>query len=275
MKTCTKCSLLKSIESFYKDGASVRAECKQCTLAARARYYAGNTEKVIAKNKNAYANGGLERRREAERGQPSMPSSKCLQCEKDKPVSAFLKKSLFVCRTCLGNAYVRNAEKRAADRGRYQATHREQRRVQANTARAADPEKFRVRDKARRPETTIRELAYYKARPEKRAAKNALIRKDYEADPLKYIVRVSNRRAMKMRAPGRCTKEQLRARFAFYGDRCAYCNAIAEAADHVKSLSRGGSNFPANFRPACRACNSSKGSKKLFSEWKPPNAVAV
>jgi hypothetical protein len=63
-------------------------------------------------------------------------------------------------------------------------------------------------------------------------------------------------------APGFHTLEQRRARSAFYGDVCWICRtAPVQAMDHVKPLAAGGSQWPANLRPACRPCNSSKGSK--------------
>ena len=37
------------------------------------------------------------------------------------------------------------------------------------------------------------------------------------------------------------------------------CGTEATAIDHVKPIARGGSNWPANLRPACTPCNSRKG----------------
>lgn len=48
---------------------------------------------------------------------------------------------------------------------------------------------------------------------------------------------------------------------------CFYCEQKCESVDHVIPLVRGGTNFLGNLVPACRKCNSSKGSKFL-SEWK-------
>jgi 5-methylcytosine-specific restriction endonuclease McrA len=47
---------------------------------------------------------------------------------------------------------------------------------------------------------------------------------------------------------------------------CAYCSNVATTVDHVIPLSRGGTNFEGNLVPACRRCNSSKGTKLLI-EW--------
>ena len=68
-------------------------------------------------------------------------------------------------------------------------------------------------------------------------------------------------RARRRRAPGRCTKAQAEARWAYYGGRCWVCKAPAVAMDHVKPLARGGSHWPSNQRPICRSCNSRKGAK--------------
>lgn len=266
MKTCTKCQTEKSPESFYKDGAGLRAECKACTLVARAKFYAGNSREILSNGKTNYVKDGLKKRHAAERGEPGMPTHVCLDCEKNKPVSAFLKKSQFICRKCLGKTYVRDEKKRVASVRRYESTHRDQRAKAVRLARLADPLKFRNRDKARRPQTTIREREFY-ARPENRIARRAWVRADYIADPKKYIAWVAKRRARKLAAPGVCTAEQLKARFEIYGNCCAYCGAPAEASDHVIALNRGGSNWPANIRPSCKSCNSSKGDKPL-AVWK-------
>lgn len=59
-------------------------------------------------------------------------------------------------------------------------------------------------------------------------------------------------------ARGHYSQEQLDARWHYYGGRCWLCGAIADTTDHVIPLSRGGTNWPANLRPACRPCNSGK-----------------
>ncbi len=74
------------------------------------------------------------------------------------------------------------------------------------------------------------------------------------------------KRAMRLRAVGQSTAEQLEARVSYYGRRCAYCGGPYEHLDHVIPLSRGGTNWPANLRPACAPCNMQKHTRKL-SEW--------
>lgn len=52
-----------------------------------------------------------------------------------------------------------------------------------------------------------------------------------------------------------------------YGNRCAYCGSMATLEqDHIVPIVRGGRHAIGNLLPACRSCNSSKGSKLLI-EW--------
>lgn len=66
-------------------------------------------------------------------------------------------------------------------------------------------------------------------------------------------------------AIGICTEAQLQARIDLFGRRCYLCGCDWDALpfdkktiDHVIPIIRGGTNWPANLRPACRSCNSSK-----------------
>jgi 5-methylcytosine-specific restriction endonuclease McrA len=78
----------------------------------------------------------------------------------------------------------------------------------------------------------------------------------------------NRRRALEVSAAGECSKEQWKARVEFYGGQCWLqlegCTGEADTMDHVIPLSRGGSNWPSNLRPACKHCNSSKKDK---SPW--------
>jgi hypothetical protein len=57
------------------------------------------------------------------------------------------------------------------------------------------------------------------------------------------------------------TDEMIRGRWEMFGNLCWICGEPATATDHVKPLSKGGSHYPANLRPICKRCNSSKGNK--------------
>ena len=70
-----------------------------------------------------------------------------------------------------------------------------------------------------------------------------------------------NRRARRVNAPGTCSAAQERARWDMFGNCCWMCGAPATASDHVKPLAAGGTNWPANLRPACDTCNARKGTQ--------------
>lgn len=76
-----------------------------------------------------------------------------------------------------------------------------------------------------------------------------------------YYLRL--RRARVKGAKGSHTLTQLKARIAFYGHRCYLCGGSYDTIDHVIPVSAGGTNWPANLRPACRSCNSRKGKTRL------------
>jgi 5-methylcytosine-specific restriction endonuclease McrA len=57
------------------------------------------------------------------------------------------------------------------------------------------------------------------------------------------------------------TAEHVNARMSYWGNKCWMCGCDAETVDHVKPLSKGGKDCPANFRPACGKCNSTKNAK--------------
>jgi 5-methylcytosine-specific restriction endonuclease McrA len=90
--------------------------------------------------------------------------------------------------------------------------------------------------------------------------------------------RRAKHRRRALNSKGTYTETQLQARINFYGRRCYLCgcdwNALPtktnvssgefwKTIDHVIPLSRGGSNWPANLRPACSDCNLSKWANPL------------
>jgi 5-methylcytosine-specific restriction endonuclease McrA len=101
--------------------------------------------------------------------------------------------------------------------------------------------------------------AYYRRNAEKI---KATVKAYYEANPEKWKAWTQARRARDRSAPGTATTAQIDARVAYYGGKCWMCGDPADTIDHVIPLSRGGSNWPANLRPACKSCNCSKKARK-------------
>lgn len=136
--------------------------------------------------------------------------------------------------------------------------------------RLAHPEKVRKYNKARQlktrehvrkwekahPEKVRKKLQKWKkANPKRRCAHSS---KWVKSNPEKATAIKIRHAGLKRNAQGRCTAIQLQYRIAFYGGRCWMCGATATSIDHVKPLTKGGSNWPSNLRPACHSCNSRK-----------------
>lgn len=76
---------------------------------------------------------------------------------------------------------------------------------------------------------------------------------------------VTRRRSANVR--GSHSHQQWLAVLAAYGGRCAYCRTRpATAKDHVRAVTKRGTNRISNILPACQPCNSSKGDRPLL-EW--------
>lgn len=109
---------------------------------------------------------------------------------------------------------------------------------------------YKLQTRKRRENTKVKErdrklsLIYHK--------KNPHIRKKSKA----------NRRAREKNCKGHFTKEQLLARFAYYGNKCIYCHTAKNITlEHLIPLSRGGTNWASNLAPSCLSCNISKSTK--------------
>lgn len=136
-----------------------------------------------------------------------------------------------------------------------------QRRATANARYAEDRVRIRARENAywadRREYNRDRGRAYYLANKDAiRERQRAYLRT--ERGRLGHVARRHVRRAREQAAPGRSTVDQILGRIAMYGGLCWMCGAPATTLDHVKPLARGGANWPANLRPACKPCNSRK-----------------
>lgn len=83
-------------------------------------------------------------------------------------------------------------------------------------------------------------------------------------NPERYRIGDAVQRHRRRSAPGHCTAEQLQARIDFFGSKCWMCGAPWEHIDHVIPLSKGGTNWPANLRPACSSCNLRKSDQWPF-----------
>jgi 5-methylcytosine-specific restriction endonuclease McrA len=81
------------------------------------------------------------------------------------------------------------------------------------------------------------------------------------------VVSVQRRRALQCSAKGVFSYKGWEDRKSYYAGRCWLqlegCTGVGDTIDYVIPLSKGGTNWPANLRPACRSCNSRKKNKSL------------
>lgn len=166
----------------------------------------------------------------------------CRRCDTTKPISDFYRDSsrrdgLYVsCKSCHRERTDSWSQRNPAATKRYDRTskarHREARRLREAERRARYPERVKA--------ATLKWKATHRA----------------HLTALEAV-----RRGRKAAAAGDASPAQIAARVAYYGGKCWMCGRPYEHIDHVIPLSRDGSNWPANLRPACSTCNSRKGSK--------------
>lgn len=189
---------------------------------------------------------------------------RCSKCTIELPIEAFSLRATgyrtSACRPC------RNETEKAR-----QAKNPERHRAQVKAWREKNLEQSKAYQKKYHRELyeknrvfiCARNAAWVKLNPEKQAARTKRWRQAHPLECRAYEHRARTRRF------GRKTVELI-PNFERWlktnGDLCVYCHGEFEAIDHVVPLSRGGTNHEDNLVPACKSCNSSKGTK-LLSEW--------
>lgn len=226
LKVCTGCLLAKAADEFHRnakaaDGMACR--CKACRSAYRRNYYQSNRAKEDANTRRYYREEHdrvLARRRARHAEAPEV---------KRRQDAAYRARHPELMRE-RDREYRRRAgeELLALRRARYRARR---------NALGAPP-------RQRRPNESEARRRYHKEWRD---------RNPHKVRALAYI-----RNARKRNAPGTCSSEQLAGRWELFGGLCWMCGKPATSTDHVIPLSRGGSNWPANLRPACKPCNSFK-----------------
>lgn len=206
--------------------------------------------------------------------------STCSKCRRLLPVEAFSPDSRAKngrqasCKPCRAEASAKwhsaNRERSREKSLRWSRANAEANRERVAEWAKANPERSRAQS-----------AKWRKANPEKRAAMKTRWRL---ANPEKHRehVRAAHRRNPHLQAASRArlrnapvrdlTTAQWGAILVEHNYTCAYCgiSGVAMTQDHIIPLSRGGSHTASNVTPACRPCNSSKGTKTL-EEWTCPS----
>ena len=183
----------------------------------------------------------------------------------------------------------RDPEKQRAQNKAYYAAHREEERARVKAYCAAYPERIRARNKAycaTNPEkvriwkqadraahlekTRARERAYCASHREEARARSKAYRTTH---PERIQAQKQRRRASKNGAViNDFTHAQWVEMQAAYDHRCAYCGKRAKGhltQDHLTPLSQGGNHTLSNIVPACRSCNSKKGTGDVLIPIQP------
>lgn len=156
-------------------------------------------------------------------------------------------------------SYNRHHAKRLAKSQKYREAHREETREQARQYARDHFEERRIYRQAN-PVAYYRNIQkYLRNHPEKRQQNNA------------------KRRARKANAPRRdLTAAQWKAIKEAFAHCCAYCGRKMQhlSQDHITPLVYGGEHTLWNVVPACRSCNSKKGTKNVLVPVQPLLLVA-
>lgn len=217
-KVCLRCEETKPISEFSKNKNrkdGLQAYCKPCTRSANQASEAKNRSRPVIE----------------------IPTTKvCKRCDQTKSASDFFKDSrrpdgLYAsCKSCHTERTTswkkRNPHVEKVIRKRSYDKHSDSRREYTRKWRSENTERAR------------QSAALWKLNNRARATALELTR---------------TRRSRN--APGQATAAKILARWEYYGGKCWMCSAPAEHIDHVKPLAKGGSNWPANLRPACAPCN--------------------
>ena len=174
----------------------------------------------------------------------------------------------------------RDPVKNRAWHSAWSKAHRDQENARNARWRKANPEKIRAKNRRQRTQHPERYraavAAWEKAHPEKRRTYSKAWREAYpdkaraavaawaKAHPEQDRARVKRHRARKMQAPmNDFTAAQWQAMKEHYKHCCVYCGKKQQrlTQDHIVPLIKGGPHTYNNIVPACRSCNSKKGTR--------------
>lgn len=181
----------------------------------------------------------------------------CTRCGKPQPLSAYHKQASkpdghkSYCKACCSEINAARyadmpVEQRRAYRRAYYQENKDAFKRRAMASYRADPTRAKARisrwNQSHREE---RRLYNQRTRHKNPAPYRETVRRRYARRKGASVVRF--------------TVAELRAKCAYWGNRCWLCGGPQQAIDHVKPLNKGGLHVLANQRPICRLCNSSKG----------------
>lgn len=227
-KVCTTCGQKKSLHDFHKGhdkSDGLSYVCKPCHTS----YYKAHYQKLHASKSNISA-------------------KVCSDCKQEKSIASFSKGNgqggfAYKCKEC-DTAY---------------SNSRKARRKETDKIRNSKPEvKERskvlsaVWHKANKERVTFITKRWLQAHPERRRATG---RRGNQV-----------RKARVAKVAHTLTEKEWQETLGSFNFRCAYCHTANEklAQEHMRPVSKGGAYIRSNIVPACRSCNSKKGTMSLL-----------
>lgn len=188
----------------------------------------------------------------------------CARCGKEKEASQYgIRRNGYRrswCKGCVNlynRMYRESGKKREGDR-LYRKKHSQRLKAYQRAYRNGARRQELLREK--------REWGMvFRNTPEGKEYIRAKARRLYWRDPINYRLRRHIDRQQRHAAPGQFTKDDFLRKCEEYGWCCYLCSAPLTqktvVIEHRIPISRGGSNWPNNIAPACKACNVRKANR--------------
>lgn len=256
MYTCGKCGLCKPDGAFYGYGPNGKPKppCKECRRAYRPPHEAV-TEKRCSKCGEIR---GIEHFRPAHQTKSGRQSA-CQSCERAWRPAQIVVPDQKRCPTCsetkLASGFYKDSRRSDGLYARCKDCH--------NRRAVPGQKAYHAANRARVREWNRKAVDKFLSVPGRKAAQIERLQAWNAANPISKAVREQKRRARKAGTVNDFTREQWEALKVAYGHRCVYCGQHTKrlTMDHVIPLSKGGEHTARNIVPACKSCNSKKGTK--------------
>jgi hypothetical protein len=249
-------------------------------------YYAANRSNCL-ESKRRYYSANIEKCREKCHLYRKANRSKLLEKQR-----RYYIENIEMCRESARHRYWANIEKHRERNRLYREASREQRRESCRRYYKANAERLRAKARLYREANLHKVNRYRRVNREiqnlrSRQYRNANIERCREntrrwmlANPEKCRENARRRAAVKRASRHRAllpaTRTAIDARFAIWGNHCAFCGVDAKhprnashkrlTVEHVLALTKGGLDEASNIIPACLTCNSSKQTRPV-EEW--------
>lgn len=213
-----------------------------------------------------------------------MDTKRCPRCMQEKPLTEFGKSRQAknghypICKSCVS---IEGRKRNNTDRMReYKREWARKNTENAKKYYLANSEIIKAKVKKWRNENRERHNAWNRQWSANNKEHERLKTLRYrQKNPGMHMAQQQRRRAMKSGAPiNDFTRAQWVAMQILCDHRCAYCGKRRKGKltqDHIQPLSNGGSHTLSNIVPACRNCNSRKGSRPAAKPIQPFLLIGV